>query len=194
MWVILVAAVTFGLCFLVDKGYTKLFRSKAQHKSGLSLRQNKRYGSMGVILAFIGLAALITTNFDNVALLVGSGILILLGAGLITYYMSSGIYYDEDGFIVESLGKKRVTFRYDQIVHQQLYTLQGGGIIVELHMDDGKAVQVVSNMPHYEDFLKYAFRQWCRQKGIEPENCEFHDPASSLWFPEKEEDGCTSQA
>ena len=28
----LVAAVIFGICFLVDKAFTKLFRSKAQHR------------------------------------------------------------------------------------------------------------------------------------------------------------------
>lgn len=194
MWIILVAVATFGLCFLVDKLYTKLFCGKSQHKSGLSVRQNKRYGSMGFILAVIGLAALITTNFDNMALLIGSGLLILVGIGLIVYYMSSGIYYDEEGFIVESLGKKRVTYRYVQIIHQQLYVLQGGGVIVELHMEGGKAVQVVSNMPKFDEFLNYAFRQWCKQKRIAPEDCAFHDPQNSLWFPEKEEDGCTFQA
>lgn len=195
MWFVLIVAVaTFGLCFLADKGYTKLFRSKVQHQSGMSVRQNKRYGSMGFILAVIGLAAVITTNFDQVVMLVGGGLLMLVGIALIVYYMSSGIYYDEDGFLVESLRRKHAEYRYDQILHQQLYVLQGGGIIVELHMDNGKAVHVVSNMPKYDEFLNYAFRQWCRQKGINPESCSFHDPANNLWFPEKEEDGCTSQA
>ena len=32
--VILVAAVIFGICYLVDKTFAKLFRSKAQHRSG----------------------------------------------------------------------------------------------------------------------------------------------------------------
>ena len=39
--VILVVAGTFGLCFLLDKGYTKLFRSKAQHMSGKAVRLTK---------------------------------------------------------------------------------------------------------------------------------------------------------
>ena len=188
MWgfVLIVVAVTFGLCFGLDKGFTKLFRNKAQHRSGMSVRQNKRYGSMGFVLAVIGFAALITTNFDNVALLIGSGILLLVGAGLVVYYLSSGIYYDEDGFLVESLRRKRQTYRYEQIVHQQLYVLQGGGMIVELHMANGKAVQVVSNMSGYREFLNYAFLAWCRQKGINPETCDFHKPEEQLWFPMKE--------
>ena len=94
MWgfVLIVVVVTFALCFGVDKGFTKLFRNKAQHRSGMAVRQNKRYGSMGFVIAVIGLAALITTDFDRVFLLVGSGVLLLVGAGLVVYYLSSGIY------------------------------------------------------------------------------------------------------
>lgn len=189
MWgfVLIVVVVTFALCFGVDKGFTKLFRNKAQHRSGMAVRQNKRYGSMGFVIAVIGLAALITTDFDRVFLLVGSGVLLLVGAGLVVYYLSSGIYYDEDGFIVETVHRKRQTYRYDQIVHQQLYVLQGGGTIVELHMDNGNAVQVVSNMPGYREFLFYAFQKWCQQKGLDPQQCEFYKPEEQSWFPTKEE-------
>ena len=61
MWILLVIVLTFALCFAVDKGYTKLFRSKKQHQSGLSLRQNKRYGSMGIVLVAMGIAAMIAS-------------------------------------------------------------------------------------------------------------------------------------
>lgn len=186
IFVILFAAVVLGLCWLVDRGYTKLFRSKAQHKSGLSLRQNKRYGSIGFILAVIGAAAVITAP-DNTAVIIGGVILMALGIGLVIYYMSTGIYYDEDTFLWESLGKKNRTYRYDQIRCQQLYVMQGGGTIVELHMDDGKAIQVVSTMLGSDQFLQYAFVRYCHQKGLDPENCPFHDPENNLWFPVKEE-------
>ena len=187
MYIIIIAAAVFGLCFLVDKGFTRLFRSSAQHRSGLSVRQNKRYGSIGLILFLVAVMGFFTGLKDSTALVVGSVIVALLGVGLIAYYMSSGIYYDEDGFVVESLGKKRRTYRYGDIVHQQLYVLQGGSLIVELHMTDGKAVQVVSHMTDYDRFLRYAFEKWCRAKGLDPENCDFHDPQSGCWFPEKEE-------
>ena len=42
--VIIFAALVFGLCFLVDKGFTKLFRNQAQHHSGQAVRLNKKYG------------------------------------------------------------------------------------------------------------------------------------------------------
>ena len=38
--VILIAAAVFGMCYLIDKGFVKLFRSKTQHGSGLSVRLN----------------------------------------------------------------------------------------------------------------------------------------------------------
>lgn len=187
MEVIVIAALAFGLCFAVDKLYTKLFRSRAQHRSGQSVRHSKRYGSIGLVLAVIGLAALMTGIGNNTALVVGSLIVLALGVGLIIYYLSSGIYYDDAGFLVESFGKRSAFYSYGQILHQQLYTLQGGGIIVELHMENGEAVQVVSNMPEYDRFLAFAFRQWCKCKGMDPENCSFHDPETGRWFPAKEE-------
>ena len=186
MDVILLMAAVFALCFLADKGYTKLFKSKQQHRSGMAVRQNKRYGSMGFVLVAIGVAALVA-HAGNKAVLIGGIILVVLGIGLTVYYLSSGIYYDEDGFLVEALGKKGVTYSYRDIVHQQLYTVQGGSAIIELHMADGSAVQVVSTMPEYDKFLNYAFLRWCAQKGLDPENCPFHDISVGCWFPEREE-------
>ena len=186
MDVILLIAAVFGLCFLVDKLTVKLFRSKPQHRSGKSVRQNKRYGTIGITLMVIGIASMATSG-GNMTMLVGGGFLIAMGCAMGVYYLSSGIYYDEESFLVESFGKKPLTYRYDQIVHQQLYILQGANTIVELHMDDGSAVQVVSSMPDYDQFLNHAFRNWCRQKGIDPGSCDFHDTDNSCWFPEKEE-------
>ena len=56
--ILLVAAFVFGICFVVDKGFSKVFRSKPEHKSGLSVRLNKKYGSIGLIVVVIGIAAL----------------------------------------------------------------------------------------------------------------------------------------
>lgn len=186
VFVIVICGAVFGLCWLLDRGYTKLFRSKAQHRSGLSVRQNKRYGSMGFILFVLGVAALIFAE-GNTAMLIGGGILMVLGAGFVVFYLTFGIYYDEDSFLVESFGKKPLTYRYRDIVHQKLYVVQGGSLIIELHMADESAVQVVSTMPDYEKFLNYAFDRWCAQKRIDPEACDFHDAANGLWFPQKEE-------
>ena len=57
---ILTAALVFGVCRLVDIGFQKLFRNKAEHLSGKAVRVNKRYGVFGVILSAVGIAAIVT--------------------------------------------------------------------------------------------------------------------------------------
>ena len=44
--ILIVAALVFGICFLIDKGFTKLFRSQAEHMSGTAVRLSKRYGDL----------------------------------------------------------------------------------------------------------------------------------------------------
>lgn len=186
MGIIVMAAAVFALCFLVDKGFTRLFRNKAQHRSGLSVRLNKRFATGGVILVVLSIAGLMASVENGLPMLIGSLILLLVGIGLLVYYLSFGIYYDAEGFLISSFGKKEQFYRYDQIRHQLLYSLQGGGMIVELHMADGSAVQVLSSMPDYGKFLDHAFSCWCTQRRISPEECTFHDPQNSIWFPDKE--------
>ena len=119
--VLVVAAAVFGLCYLIDKGFTKLFRSQTQHRSGLSVRPNKRYGSLGMLLAVFGIAAIFTCIEQKSLLWIGGVLIALVGIGLIAYYLSTGIFYDDDSFIYATLGKKNCTYRYNQICHQQLY-------------------------------------------------------------------------
>lgn len=183
--ILLVASATFGLCFLADRGFTKVFRGKEQHATGLSVRLSKRYGSMGLILAVIGLAAVIT-GADQPVLLYGGLVVILLGAGLVVYYMTFGVYYDSDSFILTTFGKKSVTYRYRDIKGQLLYLVAGGNVLVELHLEDGRTVSLQSTMDGMYPFLDTAFAGWCVQKGLRREDCTFHDPANSCWFPNLE--------
>ena len=110
-----------------------------------------------------------------------------MAAGLIIYYTTFGIFYDEDSFIFTTFGKKSVEYRYQDIQAQQLYVVQGGSIVVELHMADGSSVSVQSAMLGVYAFLDTAFAGWCRQKGINSDDCAFYDPANSCWFPGVEE-------
>lgn len=186
--VLLVAAAVFGLCFLVDKGFTKAFRSKEQHQSGLSVRPNKKYGAFGLILAVVGLGALFTGLNDDKVLLFGGLFVIALGICLVVYYLSTGLFYDEESFLYTSFGRKSLTYHYRDIQSQQLYKTQGS-LMVELYMTDGKSVHVHGNMLGAFDFLDYAFSHWCQQKGIGAEDCPFHDPSNSCWFPPVSEEG-----
>lgn len=182
----LVAAATFGVCFALDKGFTALFRSKAQHKSGLSVRLNKHYGGAGIILAVLGAAAILQGIKDQPLLLAGGGVVLLLGFGFIIYYMSFAVYYDEDSFILSTFGRKSMTYSYRDILGQRLYRITGGSILVELYLRDGRTVSIQSNMGGAFAFLDHAFDAWCRQTGKRPEECTFHDTDNSCWFPNME--------
>lgn len=183
---LVVIAATFGLCYFFDHGFQKHFRSKKQHHSGLSVRLNKMYSIIGIGLAFLGVCAIVTGITEASALLYGGILVLILGVFLCVYHLSMGIFYDADSFVYTSFGKKEVSYCFSDICSQKLYAITGGSIVVELHMADGKAVSVQSTMTGAYPFLDAAFAGWCRQKGIAPESCAFHDPANHLWFPTEE--------
>lgn len=186
MHYIIIAALVFGLCFLVDKGFAKSFRNQPQHKSGLAVRLSKRYALFGLVLTLVGILAVCVGITDGLVLLWGGVIVMLMGIGLITYYLSFGIFYDAGSFILTTFGKKSAVYSFSDIKEQKLYLVQGGSTVVELHMTDGRAVGLQSTMEGTYPFLDHAFAAWCRQTGRDPEECEFHDPSNSLWFPMEE--------
>ena len=185
--ILLIASIIFGICYLVDKTFSKLFRSKAQHRSGMAVRANKRYGLFGVVLTVLGILAVCVGITDGPVLLWGGIIVLLMGAGLIGYYLSFGIFYDGESLLLQRFGKKDETHYYRDIVGQKLYLIQGGNIVVELHMTDGSAVSVQSSFEGVYPFLDTAFAGWCLQTGRDPQSCDFHDPSQSLWFPTVED-------
>ena len=180
--IIVIAALTFGACYLVDKGFKKAFRGRVEHTSGLSVRLNKRYATIGIVLMFLGVCAIFAGIGGHLSLAIGGGIVLLIGVGLIVYYLTFGIFYNEDGFVLTTFGKRSTSYRYNQIEGQLLYNA-GGNILIELHMKDGRAVTLQAAMVGGYSFLDYAFENWCRQTGRDVENCDFHSPENSLWFP-----------
>ena len=185
--ILLIAAAVFGLCFAVDKAFAKLFRSKAQHRSGRAVRASKRYGLFGVILSVLGIMAICVGISDGSVLLWGGVIVLLMGVCLAVYYLSFGVFYDGETFLLSRFGKKEVTYRFSEIKGQKLYLVQGGNVIIELHMEDGGTVSLQSTMDGVYPFLDTAFAAWCMQTGRDPQSCDFHDPSQSLWFPTVEE-------
>ena len=185
--ILLVAAAVFGVCRLVDVTFTKKFRSKAQHRSGRAVRANKMYGIFGVVLCVLGILAVVVGTTDGLLLLLG-GIAVLGGdIALAVHYLSFGVFYDGESFLVSGFGKKDVTHRYEAIREQKLYMVQGGSVLIELHLTDGTTLSLQSTMDGVYPFLDTAFAGWCLQKGIDPQSCDFHDPSKSLWFPHEEE-------
>lgn len=187
MEVLIVAALVFGVCYLVDKGFDRAFRSKAQHKSGLAVRLSKRYAAFGAILIALGTASFFA-GLNGSTIMIPCGILILVtGICLVVYYATFGIFYDADSFILTTFGRKSTTYEYRQIQGQQLYIIQGGSVVIELRMTDGRSVSLQSTMEGTYPFLDIAFAGWCRQSGKTREDCGFYDPSQHCWFPNLED-------
>lgn len=184
--VLLIAAVVFGICFVLDKAYTKLFRNKKQHKSGKAVRHSKRFGSLGLIVAVLGLAAILAGVPANWLLIIGGCVVLVVGIGLVVYYMTFGIFYDEESFVLTTFGKKSKTYQYHQILSQQLFSSYNN-LVIELSLTDGRTVQLQSTMEGAYSFLDKASMAWLKQNGKTPEECDFYDPENSCWFPTREE-------
>lgn len=182
----LVAALVFGICFLVDKGFTKLFRSKSQHRSGRSVRQVKRYGSFGIILFVLGISSFFVAKTYGKMFYFAGGLLTLLGIAMVVYYMTFGIYYDDETFLVERFGKKAEVYRYSDITAQKLY-IAGASFVLELYLTGGKTLQLQAKMVGFQEFMDKAYEAWLSQTGRDPENCDFHDRERFQWFPDASE-------
>ena len=182
--ILLIAAAVFGLCFLVDKTFSKLFRSKAQHRSGRAVRASRRYGLFGVILSVLGIMAACVGISDGSVLLWGGILVLIMGICLAVYYLSFGVFYDGETMLLSRFGKKDVTYRFEQILGQKLYLVQGGNVIIELHMTDGGTVSLQSTMDGVYPFLDTAFAAWCLQTGRDPRAVTSMTPARACGSPQ----------
>lgn len=184
--VAIIAALVFGVCYLVDKGFTRVFRGQQQHRSGTAVRLNKRYGSIGLIVAVLGIACLFAAPSQGAILWIAGPILVLGGAAFVAWYLSFGVFYDAEAFLVTNLFKKARRYNYDQIKAQQLYTASGN-VIIELHLTDGTTVQLQGNMDGTYSFMDFAFHRWLDTTGRFKSDCTFYAPDQSCWFPPVEE-------
>ena len=164
--ILLIAGLVFGVCYLVDRAFTKRFRSKAQHRSGKAVRASRRYGVFGIVFLLLGLVALSAGTSQGRVLLYGGIAVLLMGVCMAVYYLSFGVFYDADTFLVSRFLKKSVEYRFSDIQKQQLFLVSGGNIIVELWLKDGNTLSLQSGMEGVFPFLDHAFSAWCRQNGV----------------------------
>ncbi len=188
--IFIIAALVFAVCWGVDKLFIRLFRSKAQHRSGLAVRSSKRYGLFGVIFTVLGILGIFSGTGGDKILLYAGIVVMLMGIALAVHYLSFGIFYDGESFLLSRFGRKDREHRYDEIVSQKLYVITGGSTVIELTLKDGSTVSLQSTMDGVYPFMDTAFAGWCVETGRRMEDCDFYDPAKSWWFPhETEEEG-----
>lgn len=185
--IIFIAALVFALCWGVDKLFTGLFRSKAQHRSGLAVRVSKRYGIFGVMFSVLGILGIVTGAGGEAVLTYAGIVVLLMGLGLAVHYLSYGIFYDGESFLLCRFGKRSQEHRYEEIVSQKLYVITGGSTVIELTLKDGSTVSLQSTMDGVYPFMDTAFAGWCMQTHHEMDKCDFYDPSKSWWFPHEEE-------
>ena len=183
---LVIVAAVFGICYLVDKGFTKVFRNQQQHKSGTAIRLSRRYGSIGLILFVFGIAVIFSGLTQGWVMCVIGGIIAAVGVVPVVYYMTFGVFYDDEGFVLTTFGKKSTLYRYADVKAQQLYNSYGN-IIIELYMTDGRSVQLQTAMEGVYTFMDKAFAAWLRQTGKNQNDCDFYDPDNCCWFPKTEE-------
>ena len=185
---ILVIAATFGLMFLLDKGLTKLFRSRQQHRSGTAVRLKKIYAILSLALMILGVLGIVTWFSDRSLLLLVGGILVLPGGAVLgIYYLTHGIFYDNEGFLYTVFGNRSDEYRYADIRAQKLYEFLGGTLLVELHMENGKTVSVQTSMEGAPAFLDKAAHARMRQLGLNSHECGWFDETRGQWFPPLED-------
>ena len=155
--ILLIAALVFAICWGVDKLFTGLFRSKAQHRSGLAVRASKRYGIIGVMFSVLGILGIITGMVGEQVLLWAGVVVLLMGIGLAVHYLSYGIFYDGESFLLCRFGRRSQEHRYSEIVSQKLYVITGGSTVIELTLADGSTVSVQSTMEGVYPFMDTAF-------------------------------------
>lgn len=183
---IFVAALVFGVCYLLDKLFTKILRGEKQHQTGLSVRYSKRFAVGGLLLVVLGVMGVANGIGSSPVLWGGGAVVLITGAALIVYYVAFGIFYDADSFILSSFGKSSAVYSFADIRSQKLYLIQGGSVMIELHMADGRTIGLQSGMEGVYPFLDHAFYAWCRLTGRDSDACDFHDPSQSKWFPMEE--------
>ena len=187
--ILLIAALVFLICWGVDRLFIRLFRSKAQHRSGLAVRSSKRYGLFGVIFTVLGILGIFSGTGGDKILLYAGIVVMLMGIALAVHYLSFGIFYDGESFLLCRFGRKDREHRYDEIVSQKLYTITGGSTVIELTLKDGSVLSLQSTMDGVYPFMDTAFAGWCLETGRRMEDCDFYDPSKSWWFPHEKEEG-----
>lgn len=177
---VLFLAAVFGLCFLADRGIGKV-QAWAQRRPVVRLPLH--YPVLSLLLL---LAAPVSAwyGLTHAAPLFFVGAVLLAGISLYAAwtYRRTGIDYTGDHFTFRS-GRQKKTFQFRQIQGQRVAISRGKSCLV-LCTEEGNVV-LYSNMQGFTAFLEVAYAGWCRQRGLDPQAQDWHDPQDHRWFPDQ---------
>ena len=159
VFVLIVCAVVFLVCFLIDSLLKLLFPKSRLEKSKQVVRPPR----------------------SDVLFIIGSIVAVIFGVILLCTYFSFVIYYDDEGFLYKAWGHGKQEFRYSQIRGQRSLLTRGG---VNTILFVGKEeINLYSAMQNLNAFLSKAFFKWCAAKGIDPDSVE-NNPRMATYFPD----------
>jgi hypothetical protein len=183
IFVLIVCAVVFLICFLIDTLFKVIFPKSKLEKSKQVVRPPRKSAVAGVILTFAGVAVLIKNlaGTPDTLFLIGSIVAIIFGVILLCTYFSVVIYFDDEGFLYKAWGHGKKEFRYSQIRGQRSL-LTRGGVNTILFVGD-EEINLYSAMQNLNAFLSKAFFRWCAVKGIDPDTIE-NNPRMATYFPD----------
>lgn len=169
------------LILALAAGGIAALKKRAKKENTLLLPDSRAFWGIALMtLGALAAAAPLGAVMDLAGALIAAG-----GALLLAWVLKFSLSYDEACFCLQGLKGAR-QYRYGQIAGQKLYLTQGGGVIIELHMEDGSAVSLQSDIPGVYAFLDRAFARWLAEKGIREADCPWYNPEQSCWFPEAE--------
>ena len=183
VFVLIVCAVVFLVCFLIDSLLKLLFPKSRLEKSKQVVRPPRRSAVIGVILTFAGAAMLVKLlpEKGDLLFILGSIVAVIFGVILLCTYFSFVIYYEDEGFLYKAWGHGKQEFRYSQIRGQRSLLTRGG---VNTILFVGKEeINLYSAMQNLNEFLSKAFFKWCAAKGIDPDSVE-NNPRMATYFPD----------
>lgn len=100
IFVLIVCAVVFLICFLIDTLFKVIFPKSKLEKSKQVVRPPRKSAVAGVILTFAGVAVLIKNlaGTPDTLFLIGSVVAVIFGVILLCTYFSVVIYYETRAF------------------------------------------------------------------------------------------------
>ena len=181
---LLLIAVIFGLIALIDFVTKRLFAPLRKTHDGPVVRMPRYSFILGLLLALVGLIAVLYMPTDETFLYLGCWLVLAIGIYLLINFFWTGVFYDNEGFTYRAFPRKGRYYRYEEITSQRSFVAKSGWNTA-LYAN-GQEIQLYAAMQGVPEFLLHAFRRWCLQKGLDPDEVE-HDAATLRFFPEPEE-------